>query len=177
MKYNVVWIDEDLDNDENRKYVEELKSFGSLFFNIGLFKNLDEAISHLKGIKFQETKVITSGKLYPEFMKKFIENIIEMYVAPKIIIFTRNKKIFNKNNKFYQNNSFYNYGGVVDTFQEVKKFLKKEKIDDVQLTFEYIDKKEKLLLPLFFKALIDNYLMISIKILLIYMMNILKMRK
>ena len=28
--------------------------------------------------------------------------------------------------------------------------------DGSQLTFEYIDKKEKLLLPLFFKALIDN---------------------
>ena len=28
--------------------------------------------------------------------------------------------------------------------------------DDIQLTFEYIDKKEKLLLPLFFKTLIDN---------------------
>ena len=34
--------------------------------------------------------------------------------------------------------------------------MKKLNVDDIQLTFEYIDKKEKLFLPLFFKTLIDN---------------------
>ena len=33
-----------------------------------------------------------------------------------------------------------------------------DKSEKAQLTFEYIDKKEKLVLPLFFKALIDNSL-------------------
>ena len=161
MKCNVIWIDEELDSEENKKYAEELNSFGSLI--VRLFKNLDKAIEHMKYIEFQETKVIVSGKLYPEFVKKFKENIIDMCVAPKIIIFTRNKQTFVKSNKDYQNNTFYNFGGVVDTFQEVVKFLRSEselkKInneDDVQLTFEYIDKKEKLFLPLFFKTLIDN---------------------
>ena len=31
-----------------------------------------------------------------------------------------------------------------------------DKSDNVELTFEYIDKKEKLILPLFFKTLIDS---------------------
>ena len=162
MKCNVIWIDEELDSEENKKYAEELNSFGSLI--VRLFKNLDKAIEHMKYIEFQETKVIVSGKLYPEFVTKFKENIIDMCVAPKIIIFTRNKLTFLKSNKDYQNNKFYNFGGVVDTFQEVVKLLRseselKKKInnaDDVQLTFEYIDKKEKLFLPLFFKTLIDN---------------------
>ena len=161
MKCNVIWIDEELDSEENKKYAEELYSFGSLI--VRLFKNLDKAIEHMKYIEFQETKVIVSGKLYPEFVKKFKENIIDMCVAPKIIIFTRNRQTFIENNKDYQNNTFYNFGGVVDTFQEVVKFLRSESelkkinnADDVQLTFEYIDKKEKLLLPLFFKTLIDN---------------------
>ena len=86
-----------------------------------------------------------------------------MCIAPKIIIFARNKQKFLENNKDYQNNKFYNFGGVVDTFEEVAKFLKNEnelkklnKTDDAELTFEYIDKKEKLFLPLFFKTLIDN---------------------
>ena len=30
--------------------------------------------------------------------------------------------------------------------------------NEIQLTFEYIDCKEKLMLPLFFKALIDKWL-------------------
>ena len=86
-----------------------------------------------------------------------------MCVSPKIIIFTRNKQTFIENNKDYKNNTFYNFGGVVDTFQEVVKFLRSESklkkinnADDVQLTFEYIDEKEKLFLPLFFKTLIDK---------------------
>ena len=124
MKCNVIWIDEDLDNEENKKYAEELYSFGSLI--VRLFKNLDKAIEHMKYIEFQETKVIVSGKLYPEFVTKFKENIIDMCVAPKIIIFTRNKQTFVKSNKDYQNNTFYNFGGVVDTFQEVVKFLRSE---------------------------------------------------
>ena len=161
MKCNVIWIDENLDTEENKKYADELYSFGSLI--VRLFKNLDKAIEHMKYIEFQETKVILSGKLYPEFVKKFKENIIDMCVAPKIIIFTKNKQKFIENNKNYQNNPFYNFGGVVDKFEEVKNFLKNEykvkkliNVDDIQLTFEYIDKKEKLFLPLFFKTLIDN---------------------
>ena len=161
MKCIVIWIDENLDSEENKKYTKELNSFGSLI--VRLFKNLDKAIEYLKNIEFQETKIILSGKLYHKFIKKFEENIIDMCVAPKIIILTRNKQIFIDNNKDYLNNEFFNFGGIVDTFQEVTKFLKNENKlkklnneDDIQLTFEYIDKKEKLLLPLFFKTLIDN---------------------
>ena len=76
-------------------------------------------------------------------------------------------------NKDYLNieNKFYNLGGFATRFYEVKKFLENEienisenetfteetnKLDEVQYTFEYIDCKEKLMLPLFFKALIEN---------------------
>ena len=37
-----------------------------------------------------------------------------------------------------------------------------DKSEKAQLTFEYIDKKEKLVLPLFFKALIENAFFILI---------------
>ena len=72
-------------------------------------------------------------------------------------------------NKYIE--TFYKYGGIVTSFQEVKKFLKNETrnfLDDeilekefyrdneVQLTFEYIDRKDKLMLSLFFKAVISN---------------------
>ena len=161
MKCIVVWIDENLDSEENKKYTKELNSFGSLI--VRLFKNLDKAIEYLKYIEFQETKIILNGELYHKFVKKFEENIIDKCVAPKIIILTSNKEIFIENNKDYLNNEFFNFGGIVDNFQEVIKFLKDESKliqlnneDDIQLTFEFIDEKEKLLLPLFFKTLIDN---------------------
>ena len=124
MKSNVIWIDENLDNEENKKYVEKLYSFGS--FIVRLFKNLDKAIERMKYIEFQDTKVIVNDKLYYEFIKKFKENIIDMCVAPKIIKFTNNKQNFFEKNKNYKNDTFYNFGGVIDSFDEVKKFLKNE---------------------------------------------------
>jgi len=162
MSYNI-WIAENIDNEEYNQYIKELESIGIL--NFRLFKEIDKAINLMKYIEFQETKVIISDRLYSEFIKKFKENIIDMCVAPKIIVFTKNKDKFIKNNKDYQNKnySFYKFGGIAITFDEIKKFLKNEiipqkmkKSDDIQLTFEYIDCIEKLGLPLFFKTLREN---------------------
>jgi len=99
MSYTI-WIDENIDNEESTIYTKELESMGLL--NFRLFKEIDKAINHMKYIKFQETKVIISDRLYNEFVKKFKENIIDMCVAPKIIIFTENKEKFIENNKDYQ---------------------------------------------------------------------------
>jgi len=144
-----------------------------------------EAINYMKKIKFEETKVIVSGKLYNELVTSFKKNIIYMCFTPKLIVFTRNKEDFIKNNKEYEKNSFYNFGGIATTFKEIKKFLNiytelvfisqlgekprpnytfqfeeinsdKDKNDNIQLTFEYIDNLDKLKLPLFFKSLIDD---------------------
>ena len=125
MKSNLIWIDESIDSEENKKYTKELNSFGSLV--VKLFKNLDKAIENLKYIEFQETKVIISGKLYPEFVTKFKKNIIDMCVAPKIIIFTKKKQNPFENNPNNKSNSFYNFGGVAYSFEDVKKFFKKRK--------------------------------------------------
>jgi len=160
---HTIWIDENIDNEENTKYSKKLESIGLL--SLKLFKEIDKAINHMKNINFLETKVIVCDSLYSEFVNKFKENILDMFVAPKIIVFTKNKEKFIENNKEYQNNinSFYKFGGIATTFDEIKKFLKNKnqpqkmkKSDDIQLTFEYIDNIEKLALPIFFKSLIDN---------------------
>ena len=160
----VIWIDANIiDNKENISYVKELKSIGSIWLKLS--KDVDKAIKYLKTIDFHETKVIVSGRLYPELVKSFKENIIVIYVAPKIIVFTRNKQKFLEYNKDYldEDNLFYSSSGVTTSFKEIKKLLlnecilnKLDKPDDTILTFEYIDSIEKLTLPLFFKALIDN---------------------
>ena len=159
MTTNVLWIDANLDNYENQEYVKELKLDSSI--RLKLFKNIEQAIEQLKYIEFKETKIIISGIFYNEFIKKFKENILDMYIAPKIIIFTRDRENFIKLNKDYYKDKFYSYGGIVTSFYEVKEFLKSKEIkvrkqEDVQLTFEYIEKKENLMLPIVFKALIDN---------------------
>ena len=51
-----IWIDENIDNEENTKYLKELKSIDLL--NFRFFKEIDKAINHMKYIEFEETKVI-----------------------------------------------------------------------------------------------------------------------
>ena len=70
-----------MDNKENVAYVKELSSIGSI--RLRLSKDVDKAIKILKNIDFYETKVIDSGRLYPEFIKKFKENIIDICVLQK----------------------------------------------------------------------------------------------
>ena len=167
----VIWIDPYINSEENKKYAQELKSINSL--SNGLFQNVDEAIDYMKTIEFKETKVILSGRLYSEFVSKFKQNINDMCIAPKIIVFTSNIDKFLEYNKQYKNNDnkFYNLGGIATKFSKIKEFLMTDiknivedtienlrinEQEEVQLTFEYIDKKEKLLLPMFFKVLLDN---------------------
>jgi hypothetical protein len=158
---NVIWIDENIDNEENQKYVKELQTIGSL--RVRCFTKVEKAISHMKYIDFQDTKVIINDELvYNDFINKFQENLLDMCVIPIIILFLKNNNKFN-NNIQNANNSFYNYGGIKTSFQEIKNYLLNQnppklikKSSDVQLTFEYIDCEEKLALPLFYKTLIDK---------------------
>ena len=162
MKINVIWIDSNLDDEENIGYIEQLKLIGS--FKLNSFKEVNEAIKYMKFIEFEETRIILRDSLYSEFINRFQENIIDICISPKIIIFTKNKNQFIKNNKDYNNdNIFYSSGGIATSFNEIKEFLKNEnkinkinKPDDIQLTFERIDNIDKLILPMFFKTLIDN---------------------
>jgi len=156
---NTIWID----NGENDQYLKQLRSLGLPSFT--LFKEVDKSIEQIKNIKFQEIKVIISGELYFEFVKKFKEKITDMCVAPKIIIFTKNKKNIEDNIEYRNNiNSFYKFGRIATTIEEIKKFLENEikprKIQKTEgdnlFTFDYIDSLEKLALPIFFKCLIDN---------------------
>ena len=182
---NIIWIDTNINGTETKIYVKQLKDKG--YKNVKLYKNVNDAIYEMKLIKFEETFIIVSGKLYPEFVKCFKENVTFMHIVPKIIVFAFNKEKFFEYNKDFLNkeNCFYNYGGINTLFKQVKEFIdntkkiressltredlpipssylplvNQDKINssnEIQLTFEYIDCKEKLILPLFFKTLIDN---------------------
>ena len=169
VEINVIWIDTNIDNEENKFYCKSLGLMDSLI--VKLFNNVNEAIEYMKQIKFQETKIIVSGRLYSDLIIKFKENIIDMLFAPKIIVFTSNEKRFIENNEEYKDeeNIFYTFGGVATDFQTVKQFIINERkvsftkilnksniFSNYPLSFEYIDNKEKLYLPIFFKFLIDK---------------------
>ena len=161
MACNIIWIGPNIENDQIN-FIEELKT--NNFGKIEQFKEIGNAIQKLSNINFEETKIIIIDNLYSEFVQKFKKVINEMKVIPKILIFTENEKNFIKDNKesINEDNKFYTNGGIATTFENIKEFLKDEIDfndlnipDEVQLTFECIKKKEQLVLPMFFKALIE----------------------
>ena len=88
----IIWIDPNINNYENTKYIKDLESFKNT--RIYPFKDISDSLEKIKTIKFEETHIIVSGSLYSEFIKELEENIRDIYVVPKIIIFHRVKKNF-----------------------------------------------------------------------------------
>ena len=170
-KNYVIWIDPEIRTEEITQYASELEE--NQILTVKLFKVINEAIDYLKSLRFKETKVIVNGGLYTEFIKILKENLVDLYIVPKIIVYTSDPEKFIETNKDYKNpnNAFYRFGGVANTFKKLKHFLKNERDDILEMEnkpkkmkeqpsnhwiFEYIDSKEKLMLPLLFKPLIDS---------------------
>ncbi len=87
---NIIWIDTNIDNEENILYLKELEMIGN--FKINCFKSVEKAIEIIKTINFDQTFIIICGKLYKDFIEKFKENLKDIYIVPKIIIFTINEE-------------------------------------------------------------------------------------
>jgi hypothetical protein len=158
---NITWIDTNIKSAQNILYREELVNLG--YKNINCFNQVNESIAFIKGIYFETSKIIINSNLFTDFVNMFKNGIKSIYVIPKIIIFTEKKENFIETNKNEENlkDPFYDFGGIVTSFEEIKSFLsnniesKKFIFDEEpQLTFEYIDREEKLALQLFYKTLI-----------------------
>ena len=157
---HLIWIDPYIENEENQSYYKSMKELG--FSNIKCFKTTDEGINYIKTIKFESSKIILSGRLYIEFIKKFKENIKNLCLIPKIAVFTGNKNKFlehnkdNKENMNIINDTFYNFGKINDKYEDIKKFLIMRKLtnrnesnyfnenNEIKLVIENINNKEKL---------------------------------
>ena len=176
----LIWIDERVNNKENsffKTYIVE--NYNK--FEIISFENVNDGIEKLKKISFTEVFIIVSGRLYKSFINNFMNTLTVIKVIPKIIIFTGNKEKFLETNndlnmKNILNNKYYNLGGIRTSFDDVLNFLTTDewkirpKLDEIklggelsnELTFEYIDSLENLMLPRFFRIMIkmnenDNF--------------------
>ena len=167
---NVIWLDPNIDSLENS---EELKSNLDLL-NIKLIKNLNEAINYLKKIKIKHINIILTKAIYPQFIQQYKKNLVDMTFSLTIFLYKTNEQeiINNNNNKEYTNYEeiLFEFGGIINKLEELENILlksgkniteyeetKKNTFDlPVQLTFELIDNKAKLLLPLSFKSLLDK---------------------
>ncbi len=169
----LIWIDQNIDNNENIDYLKEFEKKKS--YDIFTFKNENDGLKKIKEIKFRKTFIIINGSSYHDFIFKFINQINNIYIIPIIIIFTKDKNSFIENNKDIKeiiDNEFYNLGGIQSEFESIKTFIEKsnetknyfqsnnsmshsKNIDEKFFSIEKIDKIEQLFLPLYYKTLIE----------------------
>ena len=173
----IIWIDENVNNDENTGYINSITyqylNIKVDIYNIKKFIDIDSAIKYIKTIKFKETFIIVSGNLYKDFVKTLKKNYTDIYVIPKIIIFTTEKR---KQSliKDCQNCNFFCYGGIKTSFNEIQNFLRSQQeensvffpdtekkllhsslfLQDDQYLFDQIKEEKDLILPIFYKVLL-----------------------
>ena len=165
MSINIIWISLNKNNTTISEYLKELEN--SKYYKINIYNSLEESINQIKNIRFEETIIVVDGSIFIKFIEMFQQNISNIYIVPKIIIFTEDKDDFINKNKEYEkiiNHPFYNSGGIKTNINELNQFILnpicKNKLiinreDDKLLSFEYVDCKEKLVLPLFYKTLME----------------------
>ena len=159
----IIWIDTNIENQENQGYIRDLG-----FNNVKTFKDINSGIIFIKTLRFKETSIILSGRLFIDFINSFKQNLKDIYIIPKIIVFTSKEKKFNQD---IVNDKFYTYGGIKYTFEEIKYFLNTQHISYSALrtsfnnklnnqnnfnpTFTIINNEKDLLLPVFYSRLIE----------------------
>ena len=139
----IIWIDPNVNNQQNEKYKKELESLG--FQKIKLYNNIEDSIKELITIKFQETYIIVSGSFFSQFINILKPNLVNIYTIPKIIIFAFNKeKLITQENSKYINHPFYNMGGIEINLCFVTKFLTNKTMEKIErLQFLKVCKKNK----------------------------------
>ena len=191
-KLLIIWIDKNIKNEENQKYVKDLNSDNNSQLNNGIntnekvlnfrknlsdlkkdvqeFTDLNNAFDAIKEIRFIETIIIVSGSYLVEFIKKFKHNLNQIYIIPKIIVFTGRNRQFEAEvlqDKFYS-------GLIITLYSKLKSIITfyKEKNNklitgNTQLTnnqyteniniFMPIKTMDDLKLPKYYKDLVDNF--------------------
>ena len=184
-KFNldIIWIDENVFNEENQFYFKILKE---KFPNIKIttFNDLEEGFENILKLEFVTIFVIVSGRLYSQYYNKLKNNLNKIKCVPINIIFTSShfKQILENNKTDKEqiisydiqksiNNSFYNSGGVYDNYFEVAEYLNKfnsnftkkkfsEKSNNLSyeglFTFNYLKTDDELLAPILYKDIITK---------------------
>ena len=159
----IIWIDQKIDGEENESYSRELSIEAFLIKR----KTVEGAMNDIYNIYFKDVFIIVSGSLFLEFYYELKANLYRISIVPKIVIFTSNAKEFQNSlgeNKKLIGDKFYNIGGIKTDIEQIKQFIKyysikKNKdpiiIDENSVNFDYLDTKEKLALPLFYKHLMQ----------------------
>ena len=156
LKKNLLWIEKNIDNGENK---EKIKEFEYLkIYNIFIFDGLEKMKEKLLSYKFIETIIIVTGELLEEFYKLISTIIPNLFIIPKVYIYT-NIKTKDQINLEYKDFPFYDIKNIFDDFLLLKQEIEKDEIleyfsNDSRFYYEKIENKNQLILPLYYHKLI-----------------------
>ena len=173
-KETIFWVDENIKNQENQQYCDEI--YNEYTINFTEFVDLNSIFEEMKLIKFEIVFIIISGKLIEDYLKLFKKQIDLLYIIPIHIIFTSHKNIIiNLLKEKYSedlNNYLINIENIASSFDEVKNILnkyfkdvpskiklgnlKKPKDYNYCFNFEYIEKSEQLIFPFLYEKIMEN---------------------
>ena len=191
-KLFLVFVDNDIYNVEYQSYLHELgytneeniledsftnaiafkrtQTDNNHFYTIRVFDNIKSSIDFLKTIKFRETVIIINENLFTNFVENLNNNLNNIYIIPKIIIFSQIKRSFSLPSQI-KHKEFYLYGGVKTSFEDIKNYIPQlikiiQHQPNIQLierdliqysetlVFEKVENWKDLVLPMFYQNLI-----------------------
>ena len=131
---NLIWIDSNIDSNENKIIVEYLSKEFS-YLNIIKFKDIKLALNYILNIKYKIIIILISGRFYNDYINSINANLDKINCIPISIIFTsmNMKNIFlgkdksdfplSKETIKSINDPFYNPGGIYIEVNEIFNFL------------------------------------------------------
>ena len=147
---NLIWIDSNLDTNENKRILETLSSK----LNVIKCNNIKQAFNHILKIQYQTVFVVISGKFYNDYIKELNINIDKIICIPISIIFTtQNMENFflgkeklnfplSEETKKSINHPFYNPGGIAVIEKPLFYFIEKYTLNFPILNKNLKKKKE-----------------------------------
>jgi hypothetical protein len=172
----ILWIDQNVNNKENRQTLEYFKNEFKDGYNIITLESVSAAFKLLEILKkvfeFRLFYVIVSGRLAEEFFNNYAEKVIDMNILSATIIYCFNDS-YHKTKNYYKD-SFLNPGGIVSCPEEVVKYIKKVENNPMNIQinpkfnesdkesygyiFDYAKDLSEIVLPLIISHFIKSYL-------------------
>ena len=116
---DLVWIDQIIDNDENKGYIKIMKEE----FNINCiqFKDVASGLQYIiNSLKYKVIALMVLGRLFSSYAKELDKYNSQLTTVPLSSV-SKFKEYCECKEKI--EDSFYNPGGVHDSFSPVKSFL------------------------------------------------------
>jgi len=133
-----IWMDYNIDNNENKKYKKILKEECSLI-ECKLSKLIEQGLEEIKKVKFERVILMLSSKMFEDFIPLFEKEKNKISCSLNIIVFTKKDKkllieeVCNKN-KDISAGYLFDKVNIFDNFRQIEVFIQKEKNRKKELT-------------------------------------------